>query len=136
VIYFYAGPDVASPALGSASPLVRKIGYGLALPSIIIAGVVNGSVACKYIYFRMWKGTNVIHQTNFKSVGSWVAICAVAWFVSWVISMAVPNFNMLLGLIVSDPTYRLPYHWLLTIHRNSLLYSAHGLVVRIAISHT
>ncbi|KAI4685149.1 hypothetical protein J4E81_008962 [Alternaria sp. BMP 2799] len=59
IIYYYAGPLVASPALGSASPLVSKICFGIALPTIIVAGVVNGSVATKYIYFRVWKGTNM-----------------------------------------------------------------------------
>lgn len=102
VIYYYAGPMVASPALGSASPTVRKVSFGIALPTIVIAGVVNGSVACKYIYVRMWKGTDVIHHSGFKSVGSWVAICATLWILSFVIAEAIPNFNMLLGLIVSD----------------------------------
>jgi hypothetical protein len=50
VIYYYAGPLVASPALGSASPLVSKICFGIALPTIVVAGVVNGSVVTKYIY--------------------------------------------------------------------------------------
>jgi hypothetical protein len=53
VIYYYAGPLVASPALGSASPLVAKIAFGIALPTIIVAGVVNGSVACKFVYLRL-----------------------------------------------------------------------------------
>lgn len=35
VIYCYAGPDVASPALGSTSPLLRKIAYGVATPTIM-----------------------------------------------------------------------------------------------------
>lgn len=34
VIYFYAGDEVASPALGSASPLISKIAYGIALPTV------------------------------------------------------------------------------------------------------
>jgi hypothetical protein len=34
VIYRYAGDDVTSPALGSASPLVAKICYGIALPTV------------------------------------------------------------------------------------------------------
>lgn len=34
VIYFYAGDDVASPALGSANPLISKIAYGIALPTV------------------------------------------------------------------------------------------------------
>ncbi|OCK99147.1 uncharacterized protein K441DRAFT_674068 [Cenococcum geophilum 1.58] len=75
IIYYYAGPHVASPALGSASPIIANIAFGLALPTIITPGVVNGSMACKYIYMRMWKGTSVIHYNNLKSVGSWVGIC-------------------------------------------------------------
>ncbi|CAN9295853.1 unnamed protein product [Alternaria sp. RS040] len=59
IIYYYAGPLVALPALGSASPLVSKACFGIPLPTIIVAGVVNGSVATKYIYFRVWKGTSV-----------------------------------------------------------------------------
>ena len=41
VTYRYAGTDVASPALGSASPLLRKVAYGIAIPTIVIAGVYN-----------------------------------------------------------------------------------------------
>ncbi|CAO2658720.1 Nn.00g064430.m01.CDS01 [Neocucurbitaria sp. VM-36] len=77
VIYYFAGPLVASPALGSASPLVSKICFGIALPTIIVAGVVNGSVASKYIYLRFWAGTNVVHENSWKSLGSWWVICSV-----------------------------------------------------------
>lgn len=34
VIYCYAGPDVASPALSSAGPLMKKVAYGLAIPTV------------------------------------------------------------------------------------------------------
>lgn len=34
VIYVYIGPDVASPALGSTAPVVRKVAYGIALPTV------------------------------------------------------------------------------------------------------
>ena len=34
VIYRYGGKDVASPALGSTSPLLSKIAYGIALPTV------------------------------------------------------------------------------------------------------
>jgi hypothetical protein len=108
VIYYYAGPSVASPALGSASPTVRKIAFGIALPTIVVAGVVNGSVACKYIYMRIWKGTDVIHQNGFKSIGSWVAICATLWTASFVIAEAIPNFNLLLGLVVCHSSNSYP----------------------------
>lgn len=34
VIYRYGGPDVASPSLGSTSPTVQKVAYGIALPTV------------------------------------------------------------------------------------------------------
>lgn len=34
VIYRYAGADVASPALGSAGPVISRIAYGIALPTV------------------------------------------------------------------------------------------------------
>jgi hypothetical protein len=101
VIYYYAGPLVTSPALGSANETLTKIAFGFAIPTILIAGVVNGNVACKYIYIRMWKSTNVIHQKSFTSVGSWVAICAGLWILAWILAEAIPSFNIVLGLIAA-----------------------------------
>jgi amino acid transporter len=34
VIYVFAGPDVTSPALGSAGPIVRKVAWGIAIPTV------------------------------------------------------------------------------------------------------
>ena len=36
VIYYYTGSEVASPALGSAGPLISKIAYGMALPTVSV----------------------------------------------------------------------------------------------------
>ncbi|KAL4907874.1 hypothetical protein BDW74DRAFT_113184 [Aspergillus multicolor] len=101
VIYCYAGPHVTSPALGSASPIIGKIAYGIALPTIIIGGVVNGHVASKYIYVRVFKGTDRIHKNDIVAVGSWVAITFGTWVVAWIIASAIPVFNNLLSLIAS-----------------------------------
>jgi hypothetical protein len=56
-------------------------------------------VATKYVYLRIWKGTNVVHTRSCKALTSWVGICAGAWLASWILAEAVPNFNLLLGLI-------------------------------------
>jgi hypothetical protein len=34
VIYIYGGASISSPALGSASPIVSKVAYGIALPTV------------------------------------------------------------------------------------------------------
>jgi amino acid permease len=100
VIYYYAGTNVASPALDSASPVIRKVAYGIAMPTIVIAGVVNGHVAVKYLYVRLFRNSedNIMHQKTFRAYGLWVLICAVLWFIAWIIAEAIPVFNDLLGI--------------------------------------
>lgn len=43
VVYRYAGDDVASPALSSNTPLIRRIAWGIALPTVSTpqCGVIN-----------------------------------------------------------------------------------------------
>ena len=99
VIYCYAGERVTSPALGSTSPLLRKIAYGVAIPTIVIAGVINGHVAAKYIYVRLFRDTKHIRSNSSYSWSVWILITLVLWIVAWIIAEAIPVFNDLLGLI-------------------------------------
>lgn len=36
VIYYYAGNSVTSPALGSAGPVLKKVAYGIAIPTVSV----------------------------------------------------------------------------------------------------
>ncbi|KAJ5818188.1 hypothetical protein N7474_003779 [Penicillium riverlandense] len=101
VIYRYAGDDVSSPALGSASPVVAKVAYGIALPTIIIAGVINGHIAFKYVYTRVFSGTDRIHKRDWVAISSWVAIALGLWILAWIIASAIPVFSSLLSLITA-----------------------------------
>ncbi|KAJ5559769.1 Amino acid transporter transmembrane [Penicillium frequentans] len=101
VIYRYVGPAVTSPALGSAGPLISRIAYGVALPTIVIAGVINSHVAAKSIYIRIFAGTDRMHKRDWVAVGSWVGIAFVLWVVAWIIAMAIPVFSDLLTLITA-----------------------------------
>jgi len=47
-VYHYVGQYIASPALGSAGILIKKICYGLALPGLAIGAVLFAHVAAKY----------------------------------------------------------------------------------------
>ena len=49
VIYAYTGENTVSPALGNTGHTLRRIAYGLALPTIIISGVVNAHVGAKLV---------------------------------------------------------------------------------------
>lgn len=48
VVYIYCGSYVASPALGSAGPLVKKISYGFALPGLIVTTLLVIHVCIPY----------------------------------------------------------------------------------------
>ncbi|KAJ5037090.1 hypothetical protein NUH16_004973 [Penicillium rubens] len=101
VIYYYTGADVASPALGSAGLLISRIAYGIALPTIVIAGVINGHVAAKSLYVRIFAGTDRMHKRDWVAMGSWVGIAFGLWVIAWVIAEAIPVFNNLLSLITA-----------------------------------
>ena len=98
VIYIYAGTNVASPALGSTGPFLRKIAYGTAIPTIIVSGVINGHVAVKYIHTRMFLRKDGLKLT-FLSKSMWLVLGFLLWTLAWVIAEAIPVFNDLLGLI-------------------------------------
>jgi hypothetical protein len=89
---------VASPALGSAPQLAMKIAFGIALPSIVVAGVINGSLACNYLDSRVWEYIDMVHQTTWKGTAIWCSICAGLWSVGWVLAAAIPDFDLFLGL--------------------------------------
>lgn len=40
VVYYYCGSFVASPALGSAGVLMKKVCYGLALPGLLASVIL------------------------------------------------------------------------------------------------
>ncbi|KAI9773821.1 MAG: hypothetical protein M1840_006046 [Geoglossum simile] len=101
VIYRFAGDGVTSPALGSTSPVLKKVAWGVAIPTIVISGVINGHVAVKYIYVRIFRGTKHIGSGSPFSRLTWVFLTILLWFIAWIIAEAIPVFNNLLGLVSS-----------------------------------
>ncbi|KAL9578579.1 MAG: hypothetical protein Q9212_005630 [Teloschistes hypoglaucus] len=99
VTYRYAGPGLSSPALGSTSGILPKLAYGIAIPTIVIAGVINGHVAAKYCYVRLFRGTNKMSQRTWGSQARWGIIVLLLWTAAWIIAEAIPVFNNLLGLV-------------------------------------
>ncbi|KAL8817011.1 MAG: hypothetical protein Q9223_004081 [Gallowayella weberi] len=94
----YGGADVASPALGSTAGILPKLAYGIAIPTIVMAGVINGHVAAKTVYVRLFRGTDKMSKQTWGSFLPWAIIVLLLWTVAWVIAEAIPVFNHLLGL--------------------------------------
>lgn len=100
VIYVYVGPDVPSPALSAAgSMVVRKVIWGIALPTIVIAGVIYGHVATRYIFGRILGKTRHMHKRTLIGDAGWVCVGLSIWILAFVISESIPVFNSLLSLI-------------------------------------
>lgn len=99
VIYRFAGEDVASPALSSNGNIVKKVAWGIALPTIVIAGVIFAHVTVKYVYLRLFAGTKYLHSNGLVATGSWIGLATGIWFVAWIIAESIPNFSDLLGFI-------------------------------------
>lgn len=45
VVYYYCGSYVASPALGSAGTTIKKVSYGIALPGLLVSGILLAHVS-------------------------------------------------------------------------------------------
>jgi hypothetical protein len=100
VIYIYTGPDVPSPALTAAgSGKIRKAIWGIAIPTIVIAGVIYGHVAAKYIFVRVFAGTKHIAKRTWVGTVGWVVITIAVWVIALVIAESIPVFSSLLGLV-------------------------------------
>ncbi|KZT70098.1 amino acid transporter [Daedalea quercina L-15889] len=103
VVYAYAGADTVSPALGNTGTTLRKVSYGIALPTIMIAGVINGHVCAKLVFVRWFRRNGVAshHLTAHTWTGwlTWIGICLTIWVIAFVIAEVIPFFNDLLGVI-------------------------------------
>lgn len=113
VIYVYIGADVPSPALLAAgSATMRKAIWGIAIPTIVIAGVIYGHVAGKYIFGRIFRNSKHLIRRTKISVISWFGMTFAMWALAMVIAESIPVFNSLLGLLsalfVSWFSYGLP----------------------------
>ena len=101
VVYYYCGTWIATPSLGSAGPLVKKVAYGIALPSLIIsAGLFNHAVA-KYTFVRFLRNSPHFQQNTWQHWSSWIGMNVGLGFLAFIVAEAIPVFNYILALAAS-----------------------------------
>lgn len=124
VIYVYVGKDVPAPALLAATDFKWHIAiWAIAIPTIVIAGVIYGHVAAKYVFGRIFRNSKHLVHRTMRSTIVWVAMIFAMWAVALVIAESIPIFDSLLGLLaalfVSWFSYGLPgIFWLWMHHGN------------------
>jgi hypothetical protein len=115
VVYRYCGVWIASPALGSAGPLIKKVAYGIALPGLWISAtlcqhvghpIIDVSVsadriqlAAKYLFVRLLRGTTHLQGRTKTHWATWIGSTVGCGVFAFVICGAVPFFGSLIGLI-------------------------------------
>ncbi|KAA8906793.1 hypothetical protein TRICI_005095 [Trichomonascus ciferrii] len=98
VIYGKVGNYIASPALGSAGPLIMKIANGVALPALIFSTLFQVHIPIKHIFVRSLRGTKHLQSNSFVHWGTWIGLSCFLCAVGLVIAGAIPFFNDLLSL--------------------------------------
>lgn len=101
MVYGKVGRYVTSPALGSAGPLMKKIGYGIALPGLFFSCFFQAHLAAKYAFVRILKGSDHLQSNTKTHWFTWVGMMAIVIAIGFVVAGAIPFFDDLLSLIGS-----------------------------------
>ncbi|GAA5852864.1 hypothetical protein JCM8547_004713 [Rhodosporidiobolus lusitaniae] len=99
VVYMYAGQYVASPALGTAGVLIKRVAYGLALPGLLAAAVIYCHLPAKWIFVRSLRGSRHLTEPTWQHWAAWLGCTFGCLAFAYIIASAVPVFSGLVGLI-------------------------------------
>ncbi|KAJ5747146.1 uncharacterized protein N7511_008842 [Penicillium nucicola] len=99
VVYYYCGTYVASPALGSAGPLIKRISYGIALPGLIASTTIVIHLPSKYVFVRILRGSDHLASNSFIHWITWLSCTFASTIIAYLIASGIPFFNSLVSLI-------------------------------------
>ncbi|KAI5480311.1 hypothetical protein MNV49_001270 [Pseudohyphozyma bogoriensis] len=99
VTYYYAGQYVTSPALATASPIVRNVCYGFAIVSLLASTTLYIHLAAKFIFVRVLRGSKHLVSNTPKHWIFWFGATAICSFIPFVIAEAITVFSNLVSLI-------------------------------------
>ncbi|OAL24452.1 hypothetical protein AYO20_10678 [Fonsecaea nubica] len=99
VVYYYCGSYVASPALGSAGALMKKVCYGLAIPGLLVSTTLFIHLAAKYIFIRVFRQSRHLTSNTMVHWSGWIGCTFGVTVISYIIASAIPVFGGLVSLI-------------------------------------
>ncbi|KAK4630125.1 N amino acid transport system protein [Fulvia fulva] len=97
VVYYFCGSYVASPALGSAGVLMKRICYGLALPGLLASMILLSHVPAKFIFVRILKGSHHLSSNTPTHWIVWLCCTAGIALVSYILASTIPVFGELVS---------------------------------------
>nr|AOR51671.1 neutral amino acid transporter [Phaffia rhodozyma] len=99
VLWWSCGQYIASPALGSAGVLIKKIGYGIAIPGLLAGPIIFTHMSAKFCFVRALRGTRHLQDSTPLHWIVWLSLVAVMSGFSFIISQVIPFFDYLIGLV-------------------------------------
>ncbi|CAG8000163.1 unnamed protein product [Penicillium olsonii] len=99
VIYYFCGSYVASPALGSAGPTVKKVSYGFAIPGLLVTTMLFIHLPGKYIFVRALRGSKHLTSNSVVHWVSWIGCTFGVGAISYIVASAIPVFDSLVSLV-------------------------------------
>ncbi|KUL89528.1 hypothetical protein ZTR_04288 [Talaromyces verruculosus] len=99
VVYYYCGSYVASPALGSAGPVLKKVSYGFAMPGLIVTTTLVIHIAAKYIFIRILRGSKHLISNSFIHWVTWLSCTFAVTISAYIVASAIPVFSGLVSLV-------------------------------------
>ncbi|KAJ2989167.1 hypothetical protein NUW58_g3605 [Xylaria curta] len=99
VIYYFCGSFVASPALGSAGVIVKKVAYGVALPGLLVTTTLVIHLPAKYIFVRALGGSRHLVENTPTHWFAWIGCTAGITITAYIVASAIPVFGGLVSLI-------------------------------------
>ncbi|KAI1120776.1 transmembrane amino acid transporter [Nemania abortiva] len=98
VVYRWCGKWVASPSLGSAGDVVKKVAYGVGIAGLLVSACLYVHVAAKYLFVRILRNSKHLQQDGAVHWSVWLLVTSGMSVVSFLIASGIPIFNYLLAL--------------------------------------
>ncbi|KAK0385197.1 hypothetical protein NLU13_7675 [Sarocladium strictum] len=98
VVYRYCGQWVASPSLGSAGDVVKKVAYGIGLTGLLVSACLYVHVAAKYLFVRILRNSQHLQKNSVVHWGVWFGSSLSVSVVGFLLASGIPIFNYLLAL--------------------------------------
>ncbi|KEZ45077.1 Transmembrane amino acid transporter [Scedosporium apiospermum] len=98
VVYRYCGQWVASPSLGSAGYVVKKVAYGIGLIGLLVSACLYIHVAAKYLFVRILRNSKHLQSNSIVHWSVWLSCTLGMSIVAFLLASGIPIFNYLLAL--------------------------------------
>lgn len=98
VVYYWCGKWVASPSLGSAGPLIKRVAYGVGIIGLAVSACLYVHIAAKYLFVRFLRNSRHLQEDTAVHWATWLGCTVGISICSFLIASGIPIFNYILAL--------------------------------------